>query len=474
METNDICVMGAAEIARNIRQRVFSPLEAVRAFQERAALLNPEINAVVTQNKQAVERAEQLTSMVQKGQLLGPLHGVPFTVKDAYDTAGVRTAYGSLIYENNIPRYDATVVRRLKDAGAILLGKTNLPEFCLGVETENRIFGRTLNPWDPRCTPGGSSGGEAAAISAGLSPLGVGSDQGGSLRLPAHYCGVFGFKPTIGRIPITGHRPETLHQFATAGLMARYAEDLRIALSVTCGADGTDWYADVPVGGGERVTPIEELRVGYVVSEAFGPLIPEVSRAAREAAFCLKGLVASVVEVTDEEFPNVDCDLLSEGLYRAEGAPSLAEMIGEKEDLLYPWIKAELGRATKGLSEYLEGMAQVQRFRQRMEQLFQFYDILICPVAPITAPVCGSDHITVNGEDRRLRSVNRALQPFNLSGNPAASVPYCLSSDGMPIGIQVVGSKFRELDVLAVAERIELVRPMGRSLLNPGVVNSTV
>jgi aspartyl-tRNA(Asn)/glutamyl-tRNA(Gln) amidotransferase subunit A len=466
--------MGAAEIARNIRQKVFSPVEVVRAFQERAALLNPEINAVVTWNDQAIKQAEQLTSMAQKGQLLGPLHGVPFTVKDAYDTAGVRTTYGSLIYENNTPRYDATVARRLKEAGAILLGKTNLPEFCLGVETENRIFGRTLNPWDLRRTPGGSSGGEAAAISAGLSPLGVGSDQGGSLRLPAHYCGVFGFKPTIGRIPITGHRPDTLHQFATAGLMARYAEDLRVALSATCGADGADWYADVPIGEGERVTPVERLRVGYVVGEAFGPLIPDVSRAAQEAAFCLKGLVASVAEVTDEQFPNVDCDLLSEGLYRAEGAPSLAEMIVGKEELLYPWIKAELGRATKGLREYLEGMAQVQRLRWKMEQLFQSYDILICPVAPITAPVCGFDHITVNGEERRLRSVNRALQPFNLSGNPAASVPYCLASDGVPIGVQVVGGKFRELDVLAVAERIELARPMGRKLLEPGFVNSTV
>jgi aspartyl-tRNA(Asn)/glutamyl-tRNA(Gln) amidotransferase subunit A len=142
--------------------------------------------------------------------------------------------------------------------------------------------------------------------------------------------------------------------------------------------------------------------------------------------------------------------------------------------LLYPWIKAELGRATKGLREYLEGMAQVQRLRWKMEQLFQSYDILICPVAPITAPVCGFDHITVNGEERRLRSVNRALQPFNLSGNPAASVPYCLASDGVPIGVQVVGGKFRELDVLAVAERIELARPMGRKLLEPGFVNSTV
>lgn len=474
MDTSSICTMGAAEIARGIRQKVFSPLEAVTAFQECAALLNPRINAMVTQNESALEQAEQLTSMVQKGQLLGPLHGVPFTVKDAYNTAGVRTAYGSLIYKSNVPQHDASVVHRLKKAGAILLGKTNLPEFCLGVETENRIFGRTLNPWDLRRTPGGSSGGEAAAISAGLSPLGVGSDQGGSLRLPAHYCGVFGFKPTIGRIPITGHRPNTLHQFATAGLMARYAEDLRIALSVTCGADGADWYANVPVGTAEGVTPVERLRVGYVAGEAFGPLVPDVSRAVQGAAFCLKGLVASVAEVTDEQFPDVDCDLLSEGLYRAEGAPSLAEMIDGKEELLYPWIKAELSRATRGLPEYLEGMAQVERLRWKMEQLFQAYDILVCPVAPITAPICGSDHIEVNGEERRLRSVNRALQPFNLCGNPAVSVPFCFSSGGMPIGIQIVGGKFRELDVLAIAERIELIRPIGRILPNPDVAGSAV
>ncbi len=474
METNSICVMGAAEIARKIRQKVFSPVDVLEAFRERAARWNGTLDALVTENENAPARAEQLTREIERGRLVGPLHGVPFTVKDAYDTASVRTTYGSLIYQDNVPQHDATIVRRLKNAGAVLLGKTNLPEFCLGVETENRIFGRTVNPWNLRRTPGGSSGGEAAAISAGLSPLGVGSDQGGSLRLPAHYCGIVGFKPTLGRIPITGHRPDTLHQFATAGMMARYVEDLRVALAITCGGDGTDWQASVPRVSEGSATPIGDLRVGYVAGDVFGPLDPEMSSAVEDAAARLKDGVASVAAVAEGRFPTVDCDLLSEGLYRAEGALSLADMMAGKEELLHPWIKAELGRATKGLREYLEGMAQVEQLRREMEQVFQAYDILICPVAPIVAPVCGADHIVVNGEERRLRSINRALQPFNLCGNPAVSVPYCLSRDGMPVGVQVVGPKFREWEVLTIAERIELVRPIGRELPTPAMANNIV
>lgn len=470
MYKDGICFLGAAELARRIRRRLISPNDVLSAFREQIEFLNPALNAIVTFNEAACDEAEKASAEILAGRVRGPLHGVPFTVKDAYDTAGIRTTSGSLLFGDNVPQADATIVARLRAAGAILVGKTNLPEFCLGVETENRLFGRTLNPWGAERTPGGSSGGEAAAISAGMSALGVGSDQGGSLRLPAHYCGIVGFKPTLGRIPVTGHRPDTLHQFATAGLMGRYVEDVRLGLSVAQGADHWDWYSQVPMRS-TMATDFGKLRIGYVVGDTFGPLQPEISGAVLEVAGQLRGFVRSVSEVPVDSVLNIDCDILSEGLYRAEGERFLSKVIEGKENLLHPWIGKELGRATRELSDYLDAAARVEHLRREVQALFGQFDVLVCPVAPIVAPVFGRDHIVVNGEQRRLRSVNRALQPFNLCGNPAISVPYCLSSDGMPIGIQIVGDKYQEETVLGVAERLEALRPLGYTLPLPhGVV----
>lgn len=469
MNAEDICALGVLSLARKIREGELSAVDVIAAYGERIERVNPDLNAIVTLNPNARKEAETVDQDASRGHFAGPLSGVPFTVKDAYDTAGVRTTRGSLIFKDEVPVHDATIVHRLRKAGAILLGKTNLPEFCLGVETENRIFGRTVNPWDRRRTPGGSSGGEAAALAARLSPLGVGSDQGGSLRLPAHYCGIVGFKPTLGRIPVTGHVPDTLHQYATAGMMARHAADLRLALSVTMGPDGYDWAAQLPASPAELASPLEGLRIGYISGDWFGSLEPEIVQAVEAAAKALDGQVASVWRVPDDFLAAADCDLLSEGLYRAEGKLSLSKIIAGHEDLLYPWIQAELSRATKGLSEYLESAARVEALKNDVQKLFREIDVLICPVAPIVAPLCGSDHIVVNGVQRRLRSINRAVQPFNLSSNPAMSVPYCLSAGGLPIGVQVVGRKFEEEAVLKVAEALESLRPAGSEFPAPSL-----
>jgi aspartyl-tRNA(Asn)/glutamyl-tRNA(Gln) amidotransferase subunit A len=208
--SQDICYADATELAEKIRSKTLSPVEVMRAHLERIEAINAKINAVVTLADDALEQAQKAEDAIARGEIHGPLHGVPFTAKDCFDSQGLRTTRGSLIFADLVPATDSTAVRRLKEAGGILIGKTNLPEFALRAETFNKVFDRTLNPWNLERTPGGSSGGEAAAISAGLSPLGIGTDLGGSNRLPSHYCGIVGFKPTHGRIPLTGSWPELM------------------------------------------------------------------------------------------------------------------------------------------------------------------------------------------------------------------------------------------------------------------------
>jgi Asp-tRNAAsn/Glu-tRNAGln amidotransferase A subunit and related amidases len=461
--------MGAAELAREIRAGQLSPVEVFDAYQSRIAEANPFLNAIVTMNDDARKAAETAASDIVKKRRLGPLHGVPFTVKDSFDTAGVRTTRGSKLFATHIPAKDATVVNRLREAGGILIGKTNLPEFCLGVETENRVFGRTVNPWDLERTPGGSSGGEASAIAAGMSALGVGADQGGSVRLPAHYTGIVGFKPTLGRIPMTGHMPDTLHQYATAGVMARYVDDVRLALEIASGADGADWQAEVPDSSVEP-RAIDSLRVGWIAGDYFGTIEDDIADAVRDAAEQLGGSVGQLTQLPQDFMPEFDCDLLSEGLFRAEGAEYFKPILAGHEDELHPWMHAELGRAIRDLPDYLAAAAGVGRLRAALHEFFREFDVLLCPVAPIVAPMCGSDHIVVKGVERRLRSVNRAVQPFNLTGVPALSLPYAMSSDALPIGVQIVGRKYEERNVLTVAEHLESLRPGGRRLPSSSVV----
>ena len=274
MTTDDLVTVDATELARRIRAKDVSPVEALAAYRRRAEERNPELNAIVTVIEDAEEQARQAEQAVVRGEELGPLHGVPCTIKDTFDTAGVRTTRGSRLFADRVPTEDAAVVTRLKAAGAIPLGKTNTPEFALWWETSNLLFGTTVNPWNSERTAGGSSGGEAAALAAGLTALGVGSDLGGSIRLPAHYCGVVGLKPTHGRVPLTGHFPEALFRFMHAGPLARSVRDAALALSVLAGPDGRDWYAvPAPLPGiPSSNRSLATLRVGWVAERAFCPV----------------------------------------------------------------------------------------------------------------------------------------------------------------------------------------------------------
>ena len=284
--SDDLVFAPATELAERIRSKSVSPTEVMEAHLARIESVNPKLNAIVTPDETAMDQARDAEDALMRGELRGPLHGVPFTAKDSVDVGGLRTTRGSRFFEDHVPDADAVVITRLKDAGAVFLGHTNVPEFVFWFETDNDVFGRTENPWKHGRTTGGSSGGEAAALSAGMSPLGIGSDVGCSIRLPAAYCGIVGLKPTHGRVPLTGHWPDAILRFMHVGPMARTVKDVAVALSLLSGPDGLDPYAmPVPVPAFDRLDgPVRGLRVGWCSEGPFAPVSGEIQAAVAGAA----------------------------------------------------------------------------------------------------------------------------------------------------------------------------------------------
>ncbi len=292
MTTTDMVYASLTRQVEWSRTKALSPVELVEAHLQRIWSLNPSINAIVTLARGSTERAREAEAALMRGELGGPLHGIPFTAKDCFDTAGVRTTRGSKLFENRVPGQDATAIGRLKQAGAILLGKTNLPEFALWSETSNEVFGQTRNPWNRDRTAGGSSGGEAASVAAGFSPLGIGTDLGGSNRLPSHYCGIVGFKPTHGRIPLSGQWPELMSRHMHVGPLARTVKDAALALSVLLGPDGRNPYA-VPVPApylSPWDAPLPRLKIGLLAEGPFAPVAKVIQETVTQAAAKLEGL----------------------------------------------------------------------------------------------------------------------------------------------------------------------------------------
>ncbi len=453
----DICYLDATELARRIRAKELSPLEVVRAHLERIQAVNPKLNAVVTLIDGAESRAQAAESALARGESLGPLHGVPFTIKDSLDTAGTRTTRGSRLFAGHVPAADATVVTRLKAAGAIPIAKTNLPEFALWWETANLVFGRTVNPWNRERTTGGSSGGEAAALAAGLSPLGIGTDVGGSIRAPAHHCGVVGLKPTHGRVPLTGNWPETLLRFFHVGPMARTVRDVALALGVMAGPDGRDWYA-VPVPP-PAIPPapdtLRDLNVGWMAERGFGPVHREVVATVARAAEALRGLGARVEPVDLPGLERRDCHPLSMTLFGAEGSLYLGPIIEGRQEELHPVLQRRLSLRVESLRDYLIAEAEVEGLRRDMAEYFRGHDVLLCPTVPVPAHPHDLTELVIDGQKLPPRHVLRATIPFDLTGSPALSVPFGWSAEGLPIGVQVVGRHFDEPTVLRVGMALE-------------------
>jgi len=454
--SDDLLTLDAVGLAEGIREKRFSPVEALNACLGRIDALNPRLNAIVTMIDGAMERAQQAEAAMMRGESWGPLHGVPFTVKDCVDTAGIRTTGGSLIFADNVPDKDATVVTRLLDAGGVMMAKTNLPEFALWWETGNRIFGTTNNPWDETRTTGGSSGGEAAAVASGMSPLGIGSDVGGSIRQPASHCGLVGLKATHGRIPLTGHWPDVLLRYMHVGPLTRTVRDSALALRILSGADGADPYAvrvpapDIDVNG-----PLGELRIGWCGEGPFAPVAAEVQQTVERAARAFDAMGHRVESEPLDSWNELSGQTISDAIYAAEGRHWIMPIIEGKEDLLAHTIVRRLSAPAPSMEQYQAAVADCELLRQDAARLFASYDLLLCPTTPLPAHPHDSAKLDIDGQQVAGRNALRATIPFDLTGSPAVSVPFGRSSDGLPIGVQIVGRHLDEATALRAAAALE-------------------
>jgi aspartyl-tRNA(Asn)/glutamyl-tRNA(Gln) amidotransferase subunit A len=462
MGTNKI-YFDATKLAELIRTREMSPVEVVQAHLDRIEAVNPKINAIVTVAEGALAAAKIAEAAVMAGDQLGPLHGVPFTAKDSIDTAGVATQRGSPIFRGRVPDVDATSVARMKKAGGILLAKTNLPEFSYWIESDNLLTGRSNNPWDLTRTPGGSSGGEAAAIAAGLSPLGLGSDLAISLRGPAAQTGIVALKATHGRVPMTGIWPRVPRRFWHVGPMARSIRDLALAYSLLIGSDGADGFASstVQFDAGVGASPDRPLRIGWLVEPGFGPVGPEVTATVQAAAEALKG-VGCVVEPV--RIPALEKDFALDvfnRLHVMEMKPAFAEATaGYGDDQIFKMAKTMLALPDTAMKDYIDAEQAAERLRDGYADYFQRYDALLTPVLPIPAEKHGVEEFVINGQTVDATYLQGATVPLNITGLPGISMRFGTSQSGLPINVQLVASWQAESTILHLASLLEGVSPV--------------
>jgi amidase len=449
----ELVFASATEQARAIRDKRISSEELTRACLERIAEVNPKLNAVVQlPAATALAQAREADKALARGEIKGPLHGVPFTLKDAIETEGVISTGGTLGRASYVPKEDATVVKRLRAAGGILLGKTNCPEFGWAWESDNLIYGRTNNPYDLSLSPGGSSGGESAIISAGGSPFGLGSDAGGSVRFPAHCTGITAIKPTSGRVPRTGHFPGPgglLDALWQIGPLARFVEDLSMVLPIIAGVDWRDTaIVPMPLGDATKVDP-KALRVAFHTDNGIETPTRETIETVEKAARALEAGVAAVEEARP---PGIEQTYeIYLGLFTADGGvglEELLEMAGTRK--VHPLMQRflDLQRAhAKSMALFGALMGQWDAFRRSLLSFMEAFDVMVCPVCSFPGMVHGCTY-------DRLPAFSYTMT-YNLTGWPAAVVRAGSSSNGLPIGVQIVARPWREDVALAVAAMIE-------------------
>ena len=417
---NELWRLPAGELAERIRTHAVSSAEVVAALMARIDAVNPKINAVVQRSMTAAAEAARADADLARGIAHGPLHGVPISVNDLFDVTDLVGAVGLEHRRRYVPTADAPVVARLKLAGAIVLGKTNCPPGGSGGDTENVVYGRTLNPYRLECTPGGGSGADAALVAAGGAPLALSSDVHGTLRLSAHYCGVAGIKPTNGRVPNTGayNQPGGLSDpFAQVGLIARRVADLALALPLICGQDHVDaGVTPMPLAAPGAVC-LGELTVAYFLEDRSAPVTDATAHAVGATAQAL----ARAGVLLEETLPR--------------------DFAGDSRGILANWGNVASLRG----QDVVEVLGEIDHYRSRLLQFMQRYDAILCPVDTHPAP------------PHRERDPHRFdyTQPFNLTGWPTVTVRAGVSPDGMPIGIQIAARPWREDVALALAAAVE-------------------
>jgi amidase len=475
MGQNTILFSSATELAKNIRSGKLTSYEVVTAFIEQAEKYNHTYNAVVTLNKtEALQRAKEADAAISKGEIWGKLHGVPITIKDNYRTKGLRTTAGYKPLENHVPDHDAEIVKLLKAEGAIIIGKTNLSVLAMDMQSDNRIFGKTNNPWDTTKTSGGSSGGCATAVATGMTPLSFGNDLAGSIRIPASYCGVYGFKPSFGVVSLHGIQTDPkekvngLKSIAVAGPLARTIDDLELAMSIITQTTDDDRRL-VPLIKNIDAIDIKNLKVAW--TDEFGgvPVDNEMKLKIQEYISKLEKAGANVVKVTPEINFNLAWKTWGSfvGMQGGYSTSNFLKWLGS------PFMKGVLKNVPMhqnvvkptSVEKYMIAMNIQDTLMNTMENFLNVYDVFICPVSAVTAfnhhapsKALGNFNIyntplKVNSVDIHYYMATQAYTtPFTLTESPVLALPIGLSGQQLPIGIQVVGKRYEDFRLLRIGK----------------------
>ena len=466
------CFSSAAELASGIRNRDISSMEVLQLFLAQYQRHHAAVNAICTLDAEGAERAAKAADLaLARGERTGVLHGLPVSFKDSYATAGLRTVCGYPPCLDHVPAADSTVVARVREAGGIVFAKTNVPPLLGGFHTDNPVFGRTNNPWDLSCSPGGSSGGSAAALAAGMSALDMGSDMMGSIRLPAHYCGVCGLKPTQYSVPSTGHYPPLPGAYfagnvlATRGPMARRIADLLLVFPVIAGYDPDDPESMDMLPGPAQDIPLERCRVAWTDDFGGVPVSAE-TRAALERTALALAAAGCRVEKTSPAGLNFE-----QVIFAAAEIFNGTISQGMSPDAVREWSEVLQGEANIGTFEaglyrgvqqdyrsWFDAMTVRLTLIRQLRTFFDTWDVWMVPTS--SAPAfrhgdVGRARMVDGHMVPYLTSVASHVAPFNLSGSPAVTMPVALSSEGLPIGVQLVGRHGQDISLLKLAERVE-------------------
>ena len=458
MDALELCYMSAGDLSTLIRDKQVSPVEVIDAHLSRIEATEPTLNSFITllpdHARDAARRAE---SQIQAGNYRGPLHGIPVGLKDLFNTAGVRTTSGSRILDNFVPSEDCTVATRFQQAGAILLGKLNMHQFAYGPTGENFDYGHMHNPWNPEMVTGGSSGGSGSAAAAGQCTITMGSDTGGSVRIPSALCGIVGLKPTYGLVSRAGLTPLSWC-LDHPGPMVRTVVDAALAMNVIAGFDPNDRATtmhELPDYTASLDGSVEGLRIGVVKEYFEAPLDAEVETAVRAALAQLSEMGAIITEVSFPMF--FDSQAISGTILMSEAAAYHRDLLSTDGDKFTPSVRLRL---EAGLfvtaADYLKAQQARAKFNYEMSRLFQEVDLLAGPSEPITAPPILASEVTIGDSSvGTTGALTQYTRPYNISGTPAISVPCGFSAEGMPIGLQLAGRPFDEATVLRAAHAYE-------------------
>ena len=465
MNPTELCYMSAGQLSRLYSAKEVSPVEVVDAQLARINATEPALNSFITLLPEAAQAAaRRAETEIQAGKHRGPLHGIPVGLKDLYNTAGVRTTSGSRIFDNFVPQEDCTVAARLLRAGAILLGKLNMHPLAYGPTGENSDYGHMHNPWDPEVVAGGSSGGSGSAVAAGQCTIATGSDTGGSIRIPAAFCGIVGFKPTYGLVSKHGLTP-LAWSLDHPGPMTRTVEDAALAMNAIAGHDPKDpasARADIPDYAGGLTGDIRGLRVGVPKEYFEAPVDPQVERAVRTAIDVLGGLGAVVTEVSFPMF--TQSDPISTAIIMTEASAYYRDLLATDADRIYPPVRLRLEAGLFiSAADYLRAQQARSMFNDQAHRLLEQVDLLAGPTEPVTAPKLLANRVQAGGRTvGTVTALTQYTRAYNITGFPAVSVPCGFSESGLPIGLQLAGRPFDDVTVLRAAHAYEQAADWGQ------------